>query len=95
MDAADLIPLAINSTAKLFGEEQGIEGEAAMLSWLEQKLQHMLERDFNSLLNLLYRIDVSESKAKSCFGKANNEIAKCLAALVWERQLQKAKSRLG
>jgi hypothetical protein len=95
MTDSALIPVAIESTKMLFGTEDALEGEMMLLEWLEEKVQYMLEQDFNALVNLLYRIDVYESKAKECFGKQNREIAKCLAGLIWERQLQKAKNRRG
>lgn len=64
-----------------------------ILLWLEEKVKYLLDHDFNALVNLLYRIDVYESKAKTCFGQPNAEIAKCLANLIWERQMQKYKNR--
>lgn len=93
MEEQELLRNAIVSSSLLFGEEvQAMEKEAFM-DWLRQKVQDLLDHDFNRLVNLLYKIDVYESKARECFGKSNREIAACLAELIWERQLQKAKSR--
>ncbi len=58
--------------------------------WLEEQVYHLLNHDFNKLVNILYRIDVYESKAKQCFGKQNKDIAKCLSELIWERQIEKS-----
>jgi hypothetical protein len=91
----DHLSYAIESTKAIFGEDIDLVAEDVLLAWLEQKLADMLDHDFNGLVNLLYRIDVYESKAKTCFGKQNREIAKCLAQLIWERQLQKARTRFG
>jgi len=93
MSTSELIPIVISSTQALFGTEENLVGEHDALVWLEGKIAYMLNHDFNGLVNLLYRIDVYESKAKTCFGKQNEEIAKCLAGLIWERQLQKVESR--
>jgi hypothetical protein len=95
MADSELIPVAIESTKSLFGAEDALDGERVLLEWLAGKVQYMLEHDFTGLVNLLYRIDVFEGRAKECFGKQNREIAKCLSGLIWERQLQKAESRRG
>lgn len=94
MEEQDLVSNAIVSSGLLFGEEIQVMEKEAFMNWLRQRVQDLLDHDFNRLVNLLYRIDVYESKAKECFGKLNKEIAACLAELIWERQLQKAKSRL-
>lgn len=86
--------LAIVSMQTLFGAELTLSDVREAQAWLEQKIEYMLQHDFNGLVNLLYRIDVYENKAKACFGKENKEIAKCLAGLIWERQMQKALRKL-
>lgn len=93
MEERDLIHHAIVSSSLLFGEEMQAMEREAFMEWLRQKVQDLLDHDFNRLVSLLYRIDVYESKAKDCFGKSNKEIAACLAKLIWERELQKVKSR--
>jgi hypothetical protein len=84
---------AIHNTLQLFGEEKALVSVTEAQNFLREKIYEMLNKDFNGLVNLLYRIDVYESKAKNCFGKSNKEIADCLADLIWERQLEKAKRR--
>lgn len=84
---------AIENSLQLFGSEEEIVDVSGILLWLEENVYSLLQNDFNRLINILYRIDVYESKAKECFGKQNREIAKCLAQLIWERQLLKAKTR--
>jgi len=93
MEEKDLINSTIASSSQLFGEEVQVMEKEMFLTWLREKVQDLLDHDFNRLVGLLYRIDVYESKARECFGKSNKEIAACLAELIWERQLQKAKSR--
>lgn len=57
-------------------------------------ISELISKDFHSLVQLLYRIDVSEKKIRM-FLDQNREMdsAELLADLVIERQLQKAKSR--
>jgi hypothetical protein len=81
------------TTLILFGESENLRVQEDWMLWLTQKVKDLLDKDFNALVNLLYRIDVNEKKAKTCFGKSNEEIAKCLSKLIWERQLEKAESR--
>lgn len=59
--------------------------------WLSGEIQVLIDRDFQGLLNILYRIDVSEDKAKLAFTTSNpaDEIAK----LIIERELQKVATR--
>lgn len=61
---------------------------------LEERINYLLVHDFDKLIALLYRIDVSEKKLKEQLQANSSEDAgKIIAALVIERQLQKIKSR--
>lgn len=80
---------AIDNLSTLFDDHQLPVSVNDVKLWLEQKVKYLLDHDFNALVNILYRIDVYESKAKQCFGQENSQIAKCLANLIWERQMQK------
>jgi hypothetical protein len=84
---------AVENTLQLFGAELSPMDSNAVRQWLEERVFDLLNHDFNKLVNLLYRIDVYETKAKHCFGKQNKEIARCLADLIWERQWEKAVRR--
>ena len=86
----ELENFAIEHTLQLFGAEPEQMDVYSLKEWLEEKVFELLNHDFDKLVNLLYRIDVYESKAKECFGKQNREIAKCLSVLIWERQCEKA-----
>lgn len=62
--------------------------------YLTEKMQAMLDTDFNLLVNTLYRIDISEKKLSELFsGKDRNNIPEKLADLIIERQIQKIKFR--
>jgi len=54
----------------------------------------LINEDFYSLLQLLYQIDVSENKIRSCLQNDTDKLsADIIADLIIERQLQKIKSR--
>lgn len=54
----------------------------------------MILKDFNGLLNLLYRLDINEARLRKMLDEIQNEDAgKIIAAMIIERQLQKIKSK--
>ena len=59
--------------------------------WLESQIEMMMAQDFQRLIHLLYRIDISEEKAKMAFASAEPSVE--LAQLIVERELQKVISR--
>jgi replicative superfamily II helicase len=61
---------------------------------LEEKLSaginQLIQNNFEKLVSLLYRIDVSEKKLKNLLqGHANENAGKIIAQLIIERQLEK------
>ena len=53
-------------------------------------IRNLVLNDFEKLINLLYRIDVDESKLRQVLSANENEdAAKTIAAMIIERQLQK------
>ncbi len=60
-------------------------------AWLTNEIRLLMDQDFQGLLNILYRIDISEQKAKEAFSILNT--AERLAELVLARELQKVKTR--
>jgi len=67
----------------------------ALKAYLIEKLSFLLENKFEILVNILYKIDVSENKLSELFSGNNREsIPEKLAELIIERELQKVKSRL-
>jgi len=57
-------------------------------------INDMILRDFTGLMNLLYRLDVSEIKIRKLLDDMQHEDAgKIIAAVIIERQLQKIKSK--
>ena len=59
--------------------------------WLAHEIQLLIDHDFQHFLNMLYRIDIDEQKAKEAFIDADPSMR--LAELVIERELQKVESR--
>ena len=60
-------------------------------AWLAVEIRMMIDRDFQKLLNMLYRIDVDEQKTKIAF--TNDDPAISLAELIIERELKKVETR--
>lgn len=62
---------------------------------LTRIINYLLEKDFQRLLNGLYRIDVSEKKVNEVLNQsAPDSIAKEISILILERELQKVETRL-
>ena len=61
---------------------------------VKEKVEEMLQSDFQGLITLLYRIDVNESKLKEMLeAQKGADAADIISALIIERQVQKAESR--
>jgi hypothetical protein len=61
---------------------------------LVKYINELINTDFEKLVQLLYRIDVSEAKLKALLqANPQEDAAKMIANLIIERQLQKLKSR--
>lgn len=58
-------------------------------------VNELINKDFHSLIQLLYRIDVSEKKIRTFLDQnTERDSATILADMIIERQLQKVESRL-
>lgn len=61
-----------------------------LVSWVE----YLIDKDFSKLVNILYKIDVSESKMKIALAKSKGKNAgKIIAKLILEREIEKRKFR--
>lgn len=68
----------------------GIDNLEQLKKHLTAKLTELMETNYEKLINILYRIDINESKLNELFGAKNREyIPSRLAELIIERQLQK------
>ncbi|MEO8232637.1 MAG: hypothetical protein ABI638_10155 [Ignavibacteriota bacterium] len=62
--------------------------------YLTEKMKDLLDKNYNLLINTLYRIDISENKLAALFSNKNKEsIPEKLADLIIERQIQKIEFR--
>jgi len=62
--------------------------------YLTERIKILLDEKFDTLVNILYRIDISEKKLSQLFsGKNRDSIPASLAYLIIERQLQKIRLR--
>ncbi len=59
---------------------------------LARLIRHLLDHDFERLLNGLYRIDVSEEKVKLALA-SEEDVADQIALLIIEREMQKVATR--
>lgn len=61
---------------------------------LKEKVNLLINEDFDALLQLLYRVDVSEAKLRAMLQNlAGTDAAEIITNLLLERQLQKIRSR--
>jgi len=61
---------------------------------LSSHINFLIQSDFQKLVSILYRVDVSESKLKHLLKENTGyDAANIIADLIIERQLQKIKSR--
>ena len=62
--------------------------------YLTEKMKDMLDKNYNLLINTLYRIDISEKKLAELFSNKNKEhIPEKIADLIIERQIEKINYR--
>lgn len=63
-------------------------------NYLTDKLRFLLDEKFETLVNLLYRIDLNEEKLAAMFSGSNRSlIPQQLADMIIERQIQKIRFR--
>lgn len=60
---------------------------------LSAYINQLINHDFEKLVRLLYRIDVSEKKLKSLLAQQQTDAGIIIAQLIIERQFQKIKTR--
>lgn len=87
----------INQDLRLEPEEK-LPSENYLMEELEARLtqliSYLLDKDFNRLINAMYRIDISEEKFKAALNAPNPEdVAPTIARLIIQRELQKIEIR--
>ncbi|MCB0699027.1 MAG: hypothetical protein H6551_10275 [Chitinophagales bacterium] len=66
--------------------------EEELLLMLEQRISSLIERNAEEFFQLMYRIDIPEKQLHEVLGKP--DALQVLAKLIFDRQLDKARSRL-
>jgi hypothetical protein len=85
---------ALQMVASEIGLALDQKGYKNWLKDLEEKINSLMVGDFDKLISILYRMDVSELKLKQLLKENQAEdAAKIIAALMVERQVEKIKSR--
>ncbi|SDX47523.1 hypothetical protein SAMN05444410_1179 [Hydrobacter penzbergensis] len=70
------------------------EWEQMDVAALAARINRLITDDFSGLINLLYRLDISEAKLKKLLSEHPQEDAgKIIAELIVERQQQKLQAR--
>ena len=61
---------------------------------IAEHINHLIQHNFQQLVVILYRVDVSEEKLKTLLHEnTDTDAASIIAGLIIERELQKIKSR--
>ena len=85
-----------NQALKEISEELGvtIKDHSIAKQRLSEKINELINNDFNKLVSILYRMDVSEAKLKQLLREnANTDAGLIIADLMIKRQAEKIKSR--
>ena len=91
METDELIKEINKNMAIILPEKITLDELRAQLAFF---INHLIQTDFQKLIMLLYRIDVSETRLKTLLQQHPREDAgKIITGLVIERQLQKINSR--
>ena len=95
--------IVLEESCKLINQHFELENPSLLpesiesLDFLKKELikviTHLLNNDFERLLQIMYRIDINEQKFNQAFIEKEN-IASSITDLVIERELQKVQSRL-
>jgi len=62
--------------------------------WLEKRISYLLDHDFPTLLNALYRIDIPEEQLKQILALSSpTALASALTTAILHREMQKVETR--
>ncbi len=85
---------AIQEVAILMNEVLRFDDASLQFCQLAERINYLLVNDFDKLISILYRMDVSEAKVKEHLKNSPGEDAGIvIASLMLERQEQRIKSR--
>lgn len=79
---------------KIAFSQELISQETILYEAFVAYLNHLICYDFNKLVSILYRVDVSEQKVRKMLAESSQELAaETLAQLIIEREKEKEKYR--
>lgn len=96
----ELVPVASNLVVQHFGlEEFDVDLKNDIMSSFRLKLKkvidYLLDKDFEKLIHILYRIDIEEEKVKYALSGVDDKTpSDLITEFVIERELAKAETRL-
>ena len=90
MDNKELITSLKMELAIALAEDESLERLRFILS---AYINELIDKNFQQLVNVLYRLDVSENKLKTMLGDSKEDAGLVIADLIIERQIQKIESR--
>lgn len=93
---AELVRQSANLICKDFSLDTFLDKSdyESLLIELTKAVTHFLDKDLNSLLNILYRIDINETEVRNILTTAPpEEMAKRLAEKILQREIQKVRTR--
>lgn len=64
-----------------------------LLSRLTRIVSYLLEKDFGKLLQVLYRIDISEDRLKAALASNEAEPPLLISRMILDREMQKVETR--
>ena|SRR5688572_22691487 len=90
----------VNSTQALIAAASALEievpggSDSRIRETIAEYVRELIHRDFNRLINLLYRMDISENKLRKLLEEnPGSDAGIIISDLIIERQEQKIKSR--
>lgn len=87
---------ALQWSAELIGLEQSIKADdSKVFKAIANHIDNLINTDFNKLISILYRIDVSQEKLKKALSSRSQDKTQgeIIAKLIIQRQVQKLKFR--
>lgn len=98
MAGHELVRIGAQLITKDFGLDDSEFADTLSVDSLERRLtkvvQYLLDKDFQRLINIMYRIDLAESTFQQVLANEEpDQIASCLSKYILERELQKAALR--
>ena len=82
-----LIDPATNIEAKDLADDK-------ILTWIEKRVQILLDTDFQSLIQALYRLDINENELRKAIDKnPPSRSARIISQMILEREKSKIKTR--